>query len=285
MSNSFGPSRKSIAEDTLARTESIIAEHASKGASLDSTFISQQSPPLDQANCPKNPPTKVEIFNSDSFTLARQIIAEDPSGTKGKTAVLNLASDIYRAGGWLRSLSTTQEEALCYSSTLYATLKPDYYPWPNVGEGSVSGVYSPGVVIFKDDLDNRCRDLELSDRQVVSVLTVAAPRHPALTPDRAAFEEPSVLEDMKGKVRLVYRMAAHRGQQYLVLGAMGCGVYGCPSRLVAELMRDILLEPEFDRWFRRVVFAVYSKSPYEPKPTNFEIFTEVFANVTVNTTV
>ena len=66
---------------------------------------------------------------------------------------------------------------------------------------------------------------------------------------------------------------------------MGCGVYGCPSRLVAELMRNILLEPEFNGWFRRVVFAVYSKSPYELKPTNFEIFSEVFTDVAVNTTV
>ncbi|KAJ2917124.1 hypothetical protein MD484_g3315, partial [Candolleomyces efflorescens] len=284
MSNSFGPSRKSIADDTLARTESIIAEHTSEGATLDSTFISQQLPPLNQDQCPKNPPTRVGIYNSDSFTLARHIIGEEPSA-KGKTAVLNLASDIYRAGGWLTSLATTQEEALCYSSTLFATLKPEYYPWPNVGEGSTSGVYSPGVVVFKDDLENRCKDLELSDRRVLSVLTVAAPRHPALTPDRSAFEEPSVLEDMKGKIRLVYRMAAHNGQQYLVLGAMGCGVYGCPSRLVAELMRDILLEPEFNGWFRRVVFAVYSKSPYELKPTNFEIFSEVFTDVAVNTTV
>lgn len=63
---------------------------------------------------------------------------------------------------------------------------------------------------------------------------------------------------------------------------MGCGVYRCPPRLVAELMRGILLEPEFDGWFRRVVFAVYSKSPYEVKPTNFEIFSEEFSDITVN---
>lgn len=67
-----------------------------------------------------------------------------------------------------------------------------------------------------------------------------------------------------------------------LVGAMGCGAYDCPPRLVAEMMRDTLLEPEFAGWFRRVVFACYSKSPYERKPTNFTTFSEVFKDVTIN---
>ncbi|KAJ3509782.1 hypothetical protein NMY22_g16177 [Coprinellus aureogranulatus] len=63
---------------------------------------------------------------------------------------------------------------------------------------------------------------------------------------------------------------------------MGCGAYGCPPRLVAELMRDTLLDPEFHGWFRRVVFACYSKSTYERKPTNFEVFSDVFKDVVIN---
>lgn len=63
---------------------------------------------------------------------------------------------------------------------------------------------------------------------------------------------------------------------------MGCGAYGCPPTLVAQIMRDILLEPEFSGWFKRVAFACYSKSPYERKPTNFVTFTEAFQDVTLN---
>ncbi|KAF6761789.1 hypothetical protein DFP72DRAFT_958772 [Ephemerocybe angulata] len=278
----FAPSRKSIADDTLSRTEGVISEHASQGATADSTFYPQQLEPLDQSKSPKLPPTEVQIINSDSYVLAREIITENPGEAKGKVAVLNLASDLLPAGPWLEALSVTQEEALCYSSTLYATLKPSYYPWPNVGEGSVAGIYSPGVVIFKDELDKRCVDLATENRQVVSVITVAAPRHRALTQDLKSWKDPSVLEDMKGKIKLVYRMAAHNGQTHLVLGAMGCGAYGCPPQLVAEMMRDILLEPEFNGWFRRVAFACYSKSPYERKPTNFQVFSEAFKDVKIN---
>ena len=114
--------------------------------------------------------------------------------------------------------SSQQEEALCYSSTLFKTLKEEWYPWPNIGPHSIAGIYSPGIVIFKHDLDNNCRELEPDERQVVSVLTVAAPRGPPLSPDGLSFKEPSTLDDLRGKIRLVYRMAAHNGQQYLVLG-------------------------------------------------------------------
>ncbi|KAH6916403.1 hypothetical protein BKA70DRAFT_1419318 [Coprinopsis sp. MPI-PUGE-AT-0042] len=122
------------------------------------------------------------------------------------------------------------------------------YPWPNVGPGSAAGV-SPGVVIFKDDLDHACLDLPIDQRLVVSVITVAAPRYRKLTPDGEQFNDPSVLEDLRAKIRLVYRMAAQNGQQYLILGAMGCGAYACPPKLVAEEMKSILLEKEFSGWF------------------------------------
>jgi uncharacterized protein (TIGR02452 family) len=60
---------------------------------------------------------------------------------------------------------------------------------------------------------------------------------------------------------------------------MGCGAYGCPPRLVATEMRDILLESEFRGWFKEVVFAVYSRQ--SNGPSNFEIFEEVFKGVEV----
>lgn len=107
----------------------------------------------------------------------------------------------------------SQEEALCYSSTLYATLKEEYYPWSNL---RVAGVYSPAVVIFKDDLDHQCVDLPLEQRVIVSVLTVAAPRRPKLVSKR--FANKSDLEILRHKIRFIYRMAAHNGQHALILG-------------------------------------------------------------------
>ncbi|TFK39528.1 hypothetical protein BDQ12DRAFT_681931 [Crucibulum laeve] len=272
--------RQIIANDTVARSESIVAENLSEGASLDSIFIPKQLPALDASALPNSTyqPSDIAVVNSDSFTCARKVMEKYPEA-RGKTAVLNLASDERPAGGWIASLSRTQEEALCYSSTLYRTLKECYYPWPNVGPGSIAGVFSPGVVIFKDDLDHDCKDLTVEDRRVVSVITVAAPRWRKLTEDNESFQNPSDIDDLRGKIRLVYRMAARHGQQYLVLGAMGCGAYGCPPRFVAEEMKAILLEDEFKGWFKKVIFAVYSVRSNGVE--NYDIFKEIFKGVKV----
>jgi len=261
-----------IAEDTIARSQSIIA--STPGASSESTFIKDQLAALDRASCPNLPSSAIQVQNFDAFTTARNVLAKSPE-LRGKIAVLNLASDEYRAGGWRFTLCKTQEEALCYSSTLYETLKEEYYEWPNLGPGSVAGVFSPAVVIFKDDLDHGCAELPVDKREVVSVITVAAPRIPDLTADRLKLAHKSDLEDFRGKIRLVYRMAAHNGQHAIILGAMGCGAYGCPPRQVAEEMKSILLEDEFKGWFKEIVFAVYSNNGIGEKNNN--IFTEVFA--------
>lgn len=97
--------RRKIAEDTLARVEAIL--HEVREGSIDSVFIEAQLPalpPLDTTNVTH---TKIRVVNCDSFTLAREIINR-VDDAKGKTAVLNLASDEIRAGGWIYSLSVTQ---------------------------------------------------------------------------------------------------------------------------------------------------------------------------------
>lgn len=75
-------------------------------------------------------------------------------------------------------------------------------------------------MIFKDDLDHDCVELSKEQRRVVSVITVAAPRYPKLTADKEGFAKESDLEDLRGKIRLVYRMAAHNNQRYVILGGL-----------------------------------------------------------------
>ena len=94
-----------IAEDTISRTPDIIA--ATPGASADSTFLAHQLPPLTKDACPNFPPFTVRIEGLDAFTTARKYIRADPT-IRGKVAVLNLASDLYRAGRWRNTLSKTQ---------------------------------------------------------------------------------------------------------------------------------------------------------------------------------
>ena len=87
-----------------------------------------------------------------------------------------------------------------------------------MGPASIAGVYSPAVVIFKDDLDHDCEDLPANERRTVAILTVAAPRSPPLSEDGETLRWEKDLDCFREKIRLVYRMAAHNSKDYVVLG-------------------------------------------------------------------
>jgi Microbial-type PARG, catalytic domain len=101
--------RRHIANDTVARTPSIIA--STPGASADATFykVAASCPVLDHSSRPQSlhGPSQVKVINTDSFTAARTIIRKDPTAAR-KVAVLNLASDECPGGGWIVTLSRTQ---------------------------------------------------------------------------------------------------------------------------------------------------------------------------------
>jgi uncharacterized protein (TIGR02452 family) len=262
-------SRRKICEDTIARSAEIAV--STPGASLASKFIASQLPALDKTShaFPNFPQKPFKVHNSDAFALARRL----PSYC-GKVGVLNLASPFEPGGGWRITLSKTQEEALCYSSTLYATLKSEWYPWADKGRKSCAGIVSPDVVVFKDTLDNDCVELSAEERQVVSVFTVAAPCMPELTNDGKNFARESDVLELQERIILVMRMAAGEGVANVVLGAMGCGAYGCPPKAVALEMKKVLEMEEFRGWFENVAFAVYAAGPTGKE--NFEIFSDVF---------
>ncbi|KAK5130602.1 hypothetical protein LTR08_001921 [Meristemomyces frigidus] len=270
--------RRKICQSTIAVTASIVAEESTRGATNNSTFITSQLPSLSRAQSPGLILKPVGVLNGDSLTIARNLARELPNHSTNtaarRVAVLNLASDELPGGGWPMTISTTQEEALCYSSTLFATLKQEYYPWPNTGPGSIAGVYSPGVVVFRKDLEHACELLPKAERDVVAVITVAAPRYPELSEDEKAFKHASDLQNLRDKIRLVYRMAASHGHTDMVLGAVGCGAYGCPREVVAKQMRLIFHEDEFAGWFENVLFAVYGKG--RGGAENFEVFRKEF---------
>jgi hypothetical protein len=116
-------SRRAIANDTIVRTPPIVA--STPGASSSSTFIAPPPdtlgdpakyrnplPPLDHARCPSLPPTAVRVDDRDAFTCARELVRTG-SAFEGRVAVLNLASDERRAGGWLEYLTRTQVRSPC----------------------------------------------------------------------------------------------------------------------------------------------------------------------------
>lgn len=143
-----------------------------------------------------------------------------------------------------------------------------------MGPGSCAGIVSPGVVVYRDTLDQDLVELKEEERFSVVVVTVAAPRFPRVTGDGEEFADEGELENLREKIVLVLRMAAREGVTRLVLGAMGCGAYGCPPRAVAREMKEALGREEFEGWFEVVGFAIYAAGVAGRR--NLDVFKEAF---------
>lgn len=218
--------------------------------------------PLPPEACPKLQTTPIRVINTDSIDAALELTVQNRSQGGARSdqcpvLILNMANAHHSGGGWLRG-ALAQEEALCYRSSLSFTLKKRFYPIPDDG-----GAYSPTVVVIRESMasGHGLLDLDKPERlPVVSVVTVAAVRGPAIVKDHHGNERYKKAEDrvaMKGKMRTVLRIAAKNKHRELVLGALGCGAFGNPAAEVVECWKETFQETEFlDGWWKSVVFAV-----------------------------
>ncbi|CAI7593949.1 unnamed protein product [Penicillium pancosmium] len=246
--------RTALAQQTLALTARIInTTNATNESDLYSTLLPQITPD------PNGTRPRVTVQNSDSFTTARLILETNPTA---KIGVLNMASERHPGGGWLRG-ALAQEEALCFRSTLAATLHRQYYPLPVFGT-----IWSPNVTVFKDEADTWFRVYQPAEMFTVGVVSLAALRRPLLTPDKRKYARPQDLRTVKDKIRQVFRVLAVNGTTHCVMGAMGCGAFQNPPVVVAQCFKNVLEEGEFNGAFEEIIFAVLDSRA----EGNFEIF-------------
>lgn len=286
-------SLKLVADETKAELPKILGQLPTFDATAATVHGLAELAPLDPKHCPRcvlpahdndagETGARIKVWDMDSFDAAIRlhptytatihlnstkddsVAGDNASSTTSHAtlaatapvAVLNLASERHAGGGWQNG-ALAQEEALCYRSSLYLSLHKKFYPLP-----SLSGIHSPSVLIIRDAL-SRGHDLLLpslpspSSLPVVSVISIAALRKPALSPDNLHFKSEGQRAETKRKIRLTLRIAAHKGHRHLVLGALGCGVFANPPREVARCFLEVMREPEFvGGWWQEVCFAV-----------------------------
>jgi uncharacterized protein (TIGR02452 family) len=257
--------------------------HESELLTLDTDL-----PPLKTKDCPQHPKTTIRVVNDDTFDAATAMMdRDDPSRTNDlryRPAVLNFANDVSPGGGWLNG-AMAQEEALCYRSSLALSLHERYYPW-----SALQGVYTRDVVIIRSSVDSGHKLVDPSEPasklRLVSVLSVAALKRPDLLDGQVlgsgakqkVFAKKEDRDLTKKKMKLALRMAASRGHDRLVLGALGCGAFANPANEVVECWKEVLEENEFSGgWWQDVCFAVR-----DPKKLgNFEVFEKALGGLEV----
>ncbi|GAB4136735.1 MAG: hypothetical protein Fur0037_01480 [Planctomycetota bacterium] len=190
--------------------------------------------------------TRVQVANETTLGAARRLVEEGH-----RPLALNFASGVTPGGGFLAG-ARAQEETLCRSSALYATLFADPMyeaharrPLPDSTDWAI---LSPDVPVFRRD------DGEpLARPWILSILTCAAPLATLLGQPRSG-------DLLLARIHRVLRIARAYGYEALVLGAWGCGAFGNDSRRCARDFRDALRGP-FAGAFAEVVFAIADWSP------------------------
>lgn len=229
---------------------------------------------LDPARCPKYKSTKVRVIDSDTIDAALAL----QSDTRKPVAVLNMANATRAGGGWQHG-ALAQEEAICYRSSLIKTLHHKHYPIPDD-----AAIYSPTVLVIRESMKNGHDLLDFRDPSVldvISVISAAAVCQPYLKKSASGLPVYRDKQDeklMREKMRVVLRTAIRNGHRQVVLGAFGCGAFGNPNNVVAQLWNDVLSEQEFQGgYWKDVVFAVLDGKGV----SNFKVFHQALDGLSI----
>lgn len=221
--------------------------------------------------------TTIEVLPQDCLTVAQSYAQRGLN-----TAVVNFASTQEFGGGFTEGQKGSQEEDICYRSTLGALsmrqlLYPDLKMALAVTTGALGNwnsdrpnkvLFTPGVEVFRDESYD-----PLDAKFTVGVLSCAAPVRIGRDKTEYSEEEKKL---MKALIRTQLFLAHKKGYTAFVSGAFGCGKFGNPPREVATLYQEVLRD-EFQGAFEYVAFAILPDA-YNATKDNFTPFQEVFGS-------
>jgi len=185
-------------------------------AAIDAAVSAKRSLPPDAVLPAPSPlcfeATRVQVINETTLMAARRLVDAGE-----RVLALNFANGMHPGGGFLNG-ARAQEEVLCRSSALYATLRGDQMyaahaqrPRPDSSDWAI---LSPKVPVFRSD-EGRSLDVPW----MLDVLTCAAPYAPAIG-------QPTAGDLLQQRIERVFEIARAFDYSALVLGAWGCGAFG-----------------------------------------------------------
>ncbi|MBR4195258.1 MAG: TIGR02452 family protein [Synergistaceae bacterium] len=214
---------------------------------------------------------KIDVIQGRTLQTALDLHGKFPDK---KIAVLNFAAS-QTPGGGVKAGSLAQEESICRSSTLYPSLRTDtaregFYSYHYEGgfgwRASDTCIYSPDVIICRDDDDYIPARLSRENFVKIDVVTCAAPH---IFPN-VKISDRDLYAIHLSRAKNILRVCAYNGVDILITGAFGCGAFKNPPELVAKAWREALAV--YCEKFDSVIFAVYCNK-YEME--NYDTFRAV----------
>ncbi|KAH7928712.1 hypothetical protein BV22DRAFT_969146, partial [Leucogyrophana mollusca] len=221
----------------------------------------------------------LEVSTLDGARLLSNTLSSR-STSYGRIALLNFASATHPGGGFL-SGAQAQEESIARSSTLYPSLMTDVAQqfYQLHGKDRKRGfyhhamIYTPAVVVFRDDAGNWVDPFE------VDVVTSAAVNAGDVW-KKAASESSLSSTEIEERIEVAMRermgrilfLFEQQGAKNIVLGSFGTGVFRNKVEVVAKIWASLLTEDgaRYKHSFHRVMFAILGKDTFNTFKETFE---------------
>jgi uncharacterized protein (TIGR02452 family) len=197
--------------------------------------------------------SEIETWNCSSLQAILRLVEEED---QEKIMCLNFASAKNPGGGFI-SGAEAQEESLARTSALYVTQleAENFYKTHRKMKSCFytdNMIYSPKVPVFRKDKG------ELLRKPVFCNFITSA----AVNAGVVKQQEPERVNEIYGAMNLrmdkMLALALNKGNEVLILGAWGCGVFRNDPEQIAELFKKHL-QGKYKNKFKRVVFAVLTK--------------------------
>lgn len=237
----------------------------------------EKAPLLSEKSNPQNLPhntlptpqltTSFEFVSLSTLSAARNVRSSCSQSSALRIGVLNSSSP-KRAGGASLSGGDTQEECLVRQTTLLDSLQNSnagrqfYSEHRSASDGSGlhdhSLLFSPGVIVFKDDRGRRIPPYAID---VVSGVPVNASTVLA----KFSVDNSELLNGirvvMKERMARILRLFEERGDKTLILSAFGVGQFCNSPDMIGEIWADLLSarDGKFRDVFDKVIFAIPPK--------------------------
>lgn len=189
---------------------------------------------------------KFKVVPVDSFDCTKYC--------DGNIAVLNFASS-KNPGGGFEVGAMAQEESLCYRSNLWQVLSKHESFYEFNRQHLNKNLYSDGIIYSEKIVVFRNAKLANTEPVYQNVITCAAPNAKAALKNGVKQETIDLV--MRRRLEEIFKVAIINKVKHLVLGAFGCGVFGNNPETVSEIMRELLVDNEYGRYFKQVTFAMH----------------------------